>query len=326
MRYGLYTCRGTCQCGTKLYQGPGGHDHEALDTAWLANAGADYLKVDSCCGDQDHQTAFSDYGKWRDGLNKTGRPVYFSLCGWHTWYAPAGDQLGNSWRIAGDGTNWEALSNCVNENSQLQAFARPGAWNDPDLLQGTGIGSNDKATNPAGCYVKSQIPQAANWYQTEVQSRTQFSMWGVMSSPLLISADVGQVSEFSLATWGNEEMIRVNQEFRAGGPYQGGRLVGGDLQYDKHNAQGSGQNVWGKLLPGSDFALVFVSNENSPMDLTCDKSCMANMTKSGGKATYKVRDLWAHTDVGVIQSPNYTWTARQLPPHGGGAAFRFSPV
>ena len=87
MKYGLYTCRGTCQCSTQQYQGPGGHGHEAQDAAWLAAAGADYLKVDSCCGSQDHKEAFADYGKWRDGLNATGRPVYFSLCGWNTWRA-----------------------------------------------------------------------------------------------------------------------------------------------------------------------------------------------------------------------------------------------
>ena len=51
-------------------------------------AGADYLKVDSCCGSQDHATAFSDYAKFRDAMNATKTPVYFSLCGWHDWYAP----------------------------------------------------------------------------------------------------------------------------------------------------------------------------------------------------------------------------------------------
>ena len=74
--------------------------------AAAAESGADYAKIDSCGGSQDHDTAFSDYSKWRDGFNKTGRPIYFSLCGWHTWYAPVGAKLGNSWRIAGDGTNW----------------------------------------------------------------------------------------------------------------------------------------------------------------------------------------------------------------------------
>jgi len=44
MRYGLYTCRGTCQCSTALYHGPGSHGHVAQDAQWLADAGADYLK------------------------------------------------------------------------------------------------------------------------------------------------------------------------------------------------------------------------------------------------------------------------------------------
>jgi alpha-galactosidase len=337
MKYGLYTCRGTCQCATKQYQGPGGHGHEAQDARWLADAGADYLKVDSCCGDQDHGVAFSDYGKWRDGLNATGRPVVFSLCGWHTWYAPQGNALGNSWRIAGDGTNWGALSNCINLNAQLQQYASHGAWNDPDLLQGTGVGSNDKATNPQGCYDKANYPQAADWYQTEAQSRAQFSMWCVMSAPLLISADVGQVSAYSLATWGNEELIAVNQQFREDGPYQGARLVGGDLSYGKVEGggyTGSGANVWGKLLPGGDFALVFVSNEDAPRDLTCNATCfdmlLSSSSRAGGgggavlASQYTVRDLWQHADVGVVSAP-FTLTAKQLAAHGGVAAFRLSP-
>ena len=50
MKYGLYTCRGTCQCSTQLYHGPGSHGHVSQDAQWLADAGADYLKEDSCCG------------------------------------------------------------------------------------------------------------------------------------------------------------------------------------------------------------------------------------------------------------------------------------
>jgi len=26
----------------------------------------------------------------RDALNQTGREIYFSLCGWFSWYAPVG--------------------------------------------------------------------------------------------------------------------------------------------------------------------------------------------------------------------------------------------
>ena len=346
MKYGLYTCRGTCQCGTKEYSGPGGHGYEHLDAAWLANAGADYLKVDSCCGSQDHATAFADYSKWRDGLNSTGREIYFSLCGWHTWYAEKGDSLGNSWRIAGDGTNWGALTNCINSNVPLQQYARPGAWNDPDLLQGTGVGSNDKATNPSGCFDGNDIPQAKGWYQSEHQSRAQFSMWSIMSAPLLISADVGQVTPYSLETWSNEEVIAISQQFRHGGPYQGERLAGGDMMYQRgegggegegeqarssSNATGSGTNVWGKKLPNDSFALVFVSNENDVVNVTCNSTCLSDiigdgMTVGSSDGTYEIRDVWSHTTLATKLSPPYdSFTATELEPHGGVAMYRFTP-
>ena len=57
--------------------------------------------------------------------------------------------------------------------------------------------------------------------QTEQQAKAQFSLWAVMSAPLLIAADPGQVGEALIQTWGNTEVIEVSQNFRAGGPYQG---------------------------------------------------------------------------------------------------------
>ena len=66
MQYGLYTCRGVTQCDTPEYKlrcmhmppNPpagrceGSHGYEAEDTQWLVDAGADYIKVDSCGGNQ----------------------------------------------------------------------------------------------------------------------------------------------------------------------------------------------------------------------------------------------------------------------------------
>ena len=41
-----------------------------------------------------------------------------------------------------------------------------------------------------------------------------------------------------------------------------------------------------------------------------------------------MRDLWAHKDVGVVKigASGFSWTAKQLPIHGGIAAYRFSPA
>ena len=93
--FGTYTDRGTKTCAGR----PAAQDHEVDDAKTYAEWGVDYLKEDSCNAPGDHDTAFKQYGKMRDALNATGRPVLFSLCGWNTWYAPVGQSLGNSWRI-----------------------------------------------------------------------------------------------------------------------------------------------------------------------------------------------------------------------------------
>ena len=324
MRYGLYTSRGSCQCSTKQYEGPGSAGHIAEDVKWMVAAGADFLKVDSCCGSQVHEEAFRDYERFRDELNATGRRVFLAACGWRPWYAPRGDSLAHSWRIALDGTNWATLSECVNINAGLSSFARPGAFNDPDLLQGTGVGSNDLgAGNRRGCFDAARIPQSRDWYISERQQRAQFSLWAVMSSPLLISADPAQVSPATLEIWGNEEVIAVNQEFREGGPYQGSRLVGGDLHFDVARRSGHGANVWGKPLPAGAFALAFVSNGDAPVDQACDRGCYASLLARPARA-YTVRDLWARRDLGTFAPPQ-TLVAKALAPHGGAAMVRLEP-
>jgi len=57
MVYGLYSCRGTVQCGTRQYHAVGSNGHEAADTQWMIDAGARWLKIDSCGGSQNHSIA-----------------------------------------------------------------------------------------------------------------------------------------------------------------------------------------------------------------------------------------------------------------------------
>ena len=126
------------------------------------------------------------------------------------------------------------------------------------------------------------MPQTVGWYQTVPQAKAQFSFWALMSAPLLIAADPGQVEPELIEYWGNEEIIEVSQSFRPGGPYQAARIVGGDVSFDPKTNTGQGTNVWGKLLPGNSthapgFALGFLNNGNSTAKVTCDSECFATM-------------------------------------------------
>ena len=131
----------------------------------------------------------------REALNKTGRPIVFSLCGWNPWYAPRGKALGNLWRIGPDNNGWKDILTNINQNAPLADYAGPGGFNDPCLL----------------------IAEDATGRQsiTELQSRAQFSMWAVMASPLLLSSNVRALSPYNLETYSNAEVIRV--EFLSGG-------------------------------------------------------------------------------------------------------------
>jgi hypothetical protein len=56
--------------------------HETEDANWMASVGVDYLKVDDMSGSPRTEAgAFADYGRIRDALNATGRPIFYSTCG-----------------------------------------------------------------------------------------------------------------------------------------------------------------------------------------------------------------------------------------------------
>jgi|EP01043_Picozoa_sp_COSAG02_P018199 alpha-galactosidase len=136
----------------------------------------------------------------RDALNATGRPIVFSLCGWNPWYSnpdPAlnyagGKELANLWRIGPDDTNWPGVLANININSQLAANAGPDkGWNDPCLLLAEDLNGNLRVT--------------------QLQSRAQFSMWAIMASPLIISANIRNMSSMNIETYTNTEVIAVDQ-------------------------------------------------------------------------------------------------------------------
>ena len=72
-------------------------DHEEIDAKDYADWGVDYLKYDNC--NNEGRPAKERYIAMRDALNKTGRPIFYSICNWGqentVEWAP---KVGNSWR------------------------------------------------------------------------------------------------------------------------------------------------------------------------------------------------------------------------------------
>jgi len=268
LKFGVYTCRGTETCAKR----PGSLGHEEIDAKTYASWGVDYIKSDSCSATQDHDTAFAEYAAMRDGIHKTNRSMYFSLCGWNTWYAPVGFSLGNSWRIGPDTSSWDNVLKNINANAALSVYASPGGWNDPCLL----------------------IPDIVS---TVAQARTQFSMWAIMASPLLISANIRSDSFKTkfLDIYTNAEVIAIDQDVLG---KQGRRIVGDDFGFFTTT------NVWGREL-SKGWAVAFVNTGDSSSEITCDMDCLRQM-KFSSLDTIMVRDVWQGKDLGSIKNMTIT--------------------
>jgi alpha-galactosidase len=94
----------------------------------------DFLKYDNC-----HNEGLSPkfrYPTMRDALNKTGRPIYFSMCEWgrekpYQWAKP----IANSWRTTIDIKDiYLSFIHNLEHQVGLSSYAGPGSWNDPDML------------------------------------------------------------------------------------------------------------------------------------------------------------------------------------------------
>jgi alpha-galactosidase len=134
LKYGIYTSGSQCCAPKGSNDGLIGHEEE--DAAQMAAIGIDYVKNDDC-GSTD-----ASFLKFRDALNKTGRPMVYSI---HTsWthghkkgFGPADAvPVANIWRTTGDIRNdWADILNRAMLNDAYAHLAGPGQWNDPDMLE-----------------------------------------------------------------------------------------------------------------------------------------------------------------------------------------------
>jgi len=227
LKFGLYSDAGTKTCQRR----PGSLGYEDVDAETYASWGVDYLKYDNCYDNGTKPEV--RYPVMRDALNKTGHPIFFSVCEWGiddpaTW-APT---VGNSWRTTEDiKDNWDSMYSRAVLNDQWWEYAGPGGWNDPDMLE---IGNGGMSYN---AYI------------------VHFSLWSIMKAPLLIGCDVRTMSRRTLDILTNSEVIAVNQN-RLG--VQGHRVK---MTFD-------GAEVWVAPLADQSVAVVLLNSGGKTQNVT----------------------------------------------------------
>ncbi|KAH9746885.1 alpha-galactosidase 1 [Citrus sinensis] len=153
------------------------------------------------------KTLLHGYRAMSDALKKAGRPIFFSMCEWGDM-RPAlwGSNIRNSWRTTDDiSDSWARMLTIADMNEVYADHAKPGGWNDPDMLE---VGNGGMKYNE---YV------------------VHFSIWAISKAPLLLGCDVGNLTAETMPIIGNEEVIAVNQAINDqqiwAGPLSGNRIV-----------------------------------------------------------------------------------------------------
>lgn len=205
-KFGLYTDAGvyTCSQGERDHKIPGSYSYYKQDAITYAEWGVEYVKMDWCNTIVNNNTLDPkiQYPQMTKALNKTGKPIFFAACEWGVedpwdWMA----KYANSWRSGPDHhDNWGSTSSIIEINANKGKYAGPGGWNDADFIMTGGEGCPDNA------------PMAHCPGQTDVEYRTEFTMWCMISSPLIVATDIRNMTAIMKEVLLNRDLIEVNQD------------------------------------------------------------------------------------------------------------------
>jgi len=277
LRFGIYSDAGTKTCGHQ----PGSLGHEEKDAKLFASWGIDYLKYDYCyCTDydsenNDYKMAIERYKKMGDALKATGRPIIFSICEWGPrspwlWGKDVGGQL---WRTSYDvNDSWDkprndnspiGIQTSLDVDANLERFAGPGGWNDPDMLV-VGLKNNGNIKG-GGC--------------NEIEYHTQMSMWCMLAAPLMIGCDIRGMDETTKTILLNKDIIGIDQDSLG---KQGFRVFRKD-----------GLEAFKKPLSGNRVAIALFNRNSTPKKITATYKDL----ELDPKTKFKIYDVWKHAAV-----------------------------
>ena len=181
----------------------GSYGHEQQDATTFAAWGVDYLKYDLCGfrtlmtqesnGDLEKSDAImiAAYEKMHQALLNTGRPIVYSIStnqhgrAWE-WGAQVGANL---WRTTADiRDTYKEMALRGFSQAGLAAYAGPGHWNDPDMLE---VGNGGMSAD---------------------EYRTHMSLWAILAAPLIAGNDLTKMTPEAESILMNKEVIAVDQD------------------------------------------------------------------------------------------------------------------
>ncbi|KAI8344241.1 glycoside hydrolase superfamily [Chlamydoabsidia padenii] len=252
LKFGIYSSAGRQTCAGRMASS----GYEIQDAETYANMGVDYLKYDNC-NYEEGISAKTRYESMANAINATGRRIFMSVCSWgteNTWEWAS--QYGHSFRTHDDIYNdWKSIVEILNVHATIVPNSGPGKWADPDMLE---IG---------------------NGKLTVDESKTHFSIWAAMKSPLILGNNLSNMPKdlFDIVT--NRNIIAINQD-PLGLPAK--RIV--HVPNDR--------DIWLGELINQSMVLVLINYMDQPQSISID---MKHYNYIG--SDIMVLDLWRNITI-----------------------------
>ncbi|KAF9941837.1 hypothetical protein BGZ67_003927 [Mortierella alpina] len=218
-KFGIYEDAGYKTCGGY----PGSQGYYKEDVNLFASWEVDYIKLDGCYIDRNETLPPSEtleptfrqlYEGFGEAIRSQPRPMVYSESApayfaglsagtgdkvgkdWykvHTWIG----RYGQLWRHSTDisvykkdgKSRWSSVMTNYRFNIRLARFQKPGNWNDPDFI----ITGDDEGL-------------------TLHEQKSQFALWSIMASPLILSTDVKNLTPEQVAYLTNRDIIAIDQD------------------------------------------------------------------------------------------------------------------
>ncbi|HYW34142.1 MAG TPA: ricin-type beta-trefoil lectin domain protein [Balneolaceae bacterium] len=278
LKFGIYEDAGSKTCGGYAGSGAqkaGGKTHFMRDMHLFAKWGVDYVKLDGCNVQVPkgvpRRTAYRKaYASASAAIRSSGRPMVFLesapayFQGKPAWYNVLGwaGKYGQLWREGSDIKIFRSAHPSAYRfgsvmwnyayNLPLGRYQKPGNWNNPDFIIGGSGGMN------------------------LAETRSQMALWSMMSAPLKLSVNVGQLSSAAIRVLGNKRVIRVDQD-----PL--GRMA-------TLVRRTKASDVLLKKLADGDYAVAVFNHGDAPIHARIPLNILG--FSSGSGCSVSARNLW----------------------------------
>jgi alpha-galactosidase len=232
------------------------------DAQQFAAWGMDYLKFDWA------PIEAPETREEQEALRATHRDILFSLSNnaTNTLLGNIAEvsPYANSWRISNDiNDKWSTIQRNGFHKDAWAPFARPGHFNDPDMLV-VGVVGLGKPPHPT--------------LLTPDEQYSHISLWCLSASPLLLGNDLTQLDAFTKSLLTNDEVLDLDQD-----------TLGKQATDVAHSDT---LPVYAKPLEDGTWAVGLFNLTDAPATVTL------HLSDLGLKGPQTVRDLWRQKDIG----------------------------